>query len=203
MNFSFFSKSQNSETDTTANQSATITENDIDHAIDELLVPEPLEILEQLPQVIEDPNPPKSKPRFRIIKEVKGSKFMLDEVNGISRINWLGSVNKETAVTLLKLGGDSVEFQGYSKLILDRRGLREFDTEARIWMKGFIKGRAKRIVGKVDKLAMVNRQSGSGSIFANFIGSAIRMVMPNLSIKKFSSIFDALDWIMEDDKRRA
>lgn len=200
MNFSFFSKSQ-PETNQTANTPTTITENDIDQAIDDLLVSEPLEDLEKLPPVVEDPHPPKSKPRFRIIKEVNGSKFMLDEVNRISRINWLGSVNQETAATLLKLGGDSVEFQGYSKLILDRRGLREFDTEARIWMKGFIKGRAKRIVGKVDKLAMVNRQSGSGSIFANFIGSAIRMVMPNLSIKKFSSIFDALDWIMEEGKK--
>ncbi len=199
MNFSFFSKSQKPETDSTNTQVSTITDADIDQAIDDLLKGDQNNGGD-LPVIVEEISTTKNKPRFRIIKEVNGSKFMLDEVHGISRINWSGSVNKETVATLLKLGGDSVEFQGYTKLILDRRRLREFDTEARIWMKGFIKGRAKRIVSKVERLAMVNRQSGSGSIFANFIGSAIKMVMPNLSIKKFTDIYDAMDWVMEDKK---
>lgn len=198
MNFSFFSKSQNKEANPTDQPIPTITEEAIDQAIDDLLIGNDLDKIDELSLMVEETPPPKTKPRFRIIEEINGSRFMLDEVNGISRVNWYGVVNQETAATLLKLGGDSVEFQGYKKLILDRRGLREFDTEARIWMKGFIKGRAKRIVSKVEKLAMVNRQSGSGSIFANFIGSAIKMVMPNLQIKKFSSIHNALDWVLED-----
>lgn len=197
MKFSFFSKSPSPETNQSATSTPIVSEEVIDQAIDDLLTSEELQDLEYLSTVVEKSAPKKVKPRFRIIKEVNGSKFMLDEVNGISRINWTGTVTKETAAVLLELGGDSVEFQGYSKLILDRRGLKEFDTEARIWMKSFIKGRAKRIVGKVERLAMVNRQSGSGSIFANFIGSAIKMVMPNLKIKKFSDIHDALDWTME------
>ncbi|MDW3193639.1 MAG: hypothetical protein R8G66_14810 [Cytophagales bacterium] len=198
MKFSFFAKSPSSETKQSTTSTPIVSEEVIDQAIDDLLTSEELQDLEYLSKVVEKSVPKKVKPRFRIIKEVNGSKFMLDEVNGLSRINWSGSVTKETASVLLELGGDSVEFQGYRKLILDRRGLKEFDTEARIWMKGFIKGRAKNIVGKVERLAMVNRQTGSGSIFANFIGSAIKMVMPNLKIKKFTDIHDALDWTMEE-----
>ncbi len=197
MNFSFFSKSQKTENSNTETSVNTLDTSEVDRVIDKILAGSPDETKSETSTIDEAPKA-KSKGRFRVIREFKGSKFMLDQENRISRVNWYGAVDQETAEIMLKLGGDSVEFQGYRKLILDRRRLKEFDTEARIWMKNFIKGRAKNIVGGVDKLAMVNRSSGSGSLFANFIGSAIRMVMPNLKIKKFASIYDAIDWAIED-----
>lgn len=190
MKFSVFNRPNKADTVTLSNK-------DEDGVIDQIISDFTTDTSPALSTIVDDTPSPKSKARFVIVKEVNGSKFLLDKVNGISRVNWYGSVNQETASIMLKLGGDSVEFGGYQKLILDRRGLKEFDTEARIWMKGFIKGRAKRIVGNVKMLAMVNRSSGSGSIFANFIGSAIKMVMPNLRIKKFSSIYAAIDWVLE------
>ena len=192
MKFSVFNRPNKADTVTLSNK-------DEDGVIDQIISDFTTDTSPTLSTIVDDTPSPKSKARFVIVKEVNGSKFLLDKVNGISRVNWYGSVTQETASIMLKLGGDSVEFGGYQKLILDRRGLKEFDTEARIWMKGFIKGRAKSIVGNVKMLAMVNRSSGSGSIFANFIGSAIKMVMPNLRIKKFSSIYEAIDWVLEGE----
>lgn len=97
---------------------------------------------------------------------------------------------------LVTMGADSVEFYGYKKLILDRSNLVEFDTEARVWIKGMLKTRAKKIVRMVERLAIVRATTTKGSIFSNFIASAIKIVMPNLEMQKFDNIEDAVDWLL-------
>lgn len=134
--------------------------------------------------------------KFIIKKEINGSRFELDNVNNISRITWSGNVNFETAKELLTLGADSVEILGYDKLLLDRSALTEFETEARVWIKGLLKTRAKKIVKNVSKVAMINAKSAKGSLFSNFIGSAISMVFPDLQLKKFNSVEESLAWLL-------
>jgi hypothetical protein len=134
---------------------------------------------------------------FDFIKELNGSRFELNKEHKISRITWSGSVNLETASSLLTLGANSVENSGFTKLILDRSNLTEFETEARVWIKGLLKTRAKKIVKKVERMAMINAKTAKGTIFSNFIGSAINMVMPDLYMKKFDNEDEALTWLLK------
>lgn len=134
---------------------------------------------------------------FETLKEINGSKFEYDKLNGIPRITWQGDVGIEEASVLVTLGADYVEFHGCRKLLLDRSSLLEFDTEARMWIKDLLKTRAKRIVKMVDKLAIIKPHSAKGSIFSNFIASAIGLVFPGLEMMKFDSEEEAVSWLNE------
>ncbi|MEO9871332.1 SpoIIAA family protein [Ekhidna sp.] len=133
---------------------------------------------------------------FKMISNMNGSTFEVDKDYGISRITWNGKVDMETARKLVTLGADSVEFHKYKKLLLDRSNLIEFDTQARVWIKGLLKTRAKKIVKMVDKLAIINPETARGTIFSNFIAAAIKIVMPNLVMRKFNSEEEAIDWLL-------
>ncbi|MEQ8237917.1 MAG: hypothetical protein RIA69_01825 [Cyclobacteriaceae bacterium] len=132
---------------------------------------------------------------FDLIEELNGSRFELNNQHKIVRITWNGKVNLETASKLLTLGANSVEFYGFTKLVLDRSNLTEFETEARVWIKDLLKNRAKKLSKKVEKMAIINATTTKGSIFSNFIASAINMVLPDLYMKKFDNEDEAFLWI--------
>ncbi len=149
-----------------------------------------------LPNVEVFPEETKSKDfKFEVIYAMNGSTFEIDKINGISRIVWRGVVDIQSAKELVTMGADSVEFQGYKRLLLDRSNLVEFDTEARVWIRELLKTRAKKIVKMVDKLAIVKATSVKGSIFSNFIATAIKIVMPNLEMQEFQTEDEALNWL--------
>ncbi|MEO9871331.1 hypothetical protein [Ekhidna sp.] len=133
---------------------------------------------------------------FTVVHSMNGSTFELDKNNGIARIIWRGQVDIQTAKKLVSMGADSVEFNGYKKLLLDRSNLIEFETEARLWIRELLKTRAKKIVRKVNKLAIVKATTAKGSIFSNFIATAIKIVMPNLEMQEFNKEEEAFDWLV-------
>ncbi len=132
---------------------------------------------------------------FLVQKEVEGNTFEVDEIAKTCMITWNGVVSINAAQQLISMGADSVEFSGYQKLILNRSNLLEFDTEARVWIKGMLKTRAKKLARLVDQMAIVEAKTAKGSIFSNLISSAIKIVMPNLQMKKFDNIDEALEWL--------
>ena len=109
----------------------------------------------------------------------------------------MGDVNLETAKKLLTLGGDSVEFEGYTLLMIDRFELKEFDTDARIWIKELFKTRAKKLAKNVERMAIINPETSMAGIFSNMLTTAISLVMPGLKVKKFDSREEGLDWLLE------
>lgn len=136
-------------------------------------------------------------PFFIIMAERGGSTLEFDSINKIAMIKWQGTVTVATASRLVTLGASAVNIHGYSKLILDRSNLKEFDTEARIWIKNMLKSEARKISHKVEKLAIVNSTSIKGSVFSNMISSAISLIMPGLTLKKFDTSVAAINWVME------
>ena len=134
---------------------------------------------------------------FLVHKEIEGNTFELDKLNKIAKISWLGNVNLSIASELLTLAGDHIEFNGYTKLLVDRTKLTEFNTEARVWIKDLLKTRAKKIARKVDKVALINAKSSMGKIFSNMMATAISLILPNMKMKKFDEISDAERWLLE------
>ncbi len=134
---------------------------------------------------------------FVIHKEINQNTFELDKDNNIAKIAWFGKVDVSTASELLKLGGDSVEYNGFTKLLIDRSKLTEFDTEARVWIKDLLKTRAKRLARQVEKLAIINAQSSMGKIFSNMMATAISLIIPNMKMKKFDDLIEAEKWLLE------
>ncbi|MFY0598489.1 MAG: hypothetical protein JXR03_02380 [Cyclobacteriaceae bacterium] len=137
------------------------------------------------------------KTNFEIVGEINGNTFSTDKTNGISRVTWEGSVNIEAAEKILTLGADSVEFDGFKKILLDRSQLQEFDTEARMWIKNLLKTRAKGLSKLVEKIAIIKATTAKGSIFSNFIASAIGIILPHLEMRKFDTEKEAIGWLME------
>lgn len=139
----------------------------------------------------------KSNLSFSVVKEANGSTFEVDKINNISRVKWVGNVNLEAAKTLLTLGGDSVEFDGYTKLLIDRYQLKEFDTDARVWIKELFKTRAKKLAKRVEKMAIINPEASMAGIFSNMLTSAISLVMPGLTVKKFDIREEGMKWLLK------
>ncbi len=134
---------------------------------------------------------------FVVQKELDGNIFELDKKNKITKISWYGKVDVKIASDLLNRAGDAVEFDGFTKLLVDRRKLDEFDTEARVWIKDLLKTRAKRIARKVDKVALINAKSSMGKIFSNMMATAISLILPNMKMKKFDDYDEAEKWLLE------
>lgn len=139
----------------------------------------------------------KSNLSFSVVKEANGSTFEIDKINNISRVKWVGNVNLEAAKMLLTLGGDSVEFDGYTKLLIDRYQLKEFDTDARVWIKELFKTRAKKLAKRVEKMAIINPEASMAGIFSNMLTSAISLVMPGLTVKKFDTREEGMKWLLK------
>ncbi|MEO9485018.1 MAG: hypothetical protein ABJG47_16280 [Ekhidna sp.] len=133
---------------------------------------------------------------FQVLAEIEGSIFLVEPKLKIAKIDWSGVVSKDTALKLLSMGADSVEHHNYKRLILNRANLIEFETEARIGIKKFLKMRAKRIAHLVKKMAIITPTSVKGSIFSNLITSAISIIIPNLQFQKFKLEQDALNWLI-------
>ncbi len=134
------------------------------------------------------------------VKKMNGSTFYLDPNNKIVCISWSGVIDGNTAKTLLLLGAEAVESKGYTRLLLDRRRLVEFDTEARVWIKNdLLKSRARHLAARVERLAYLNSSDTKGSIFSNFISAGIKMVFPNLTMKKFDKPNIAVKWLLGMD----
>ncbi len=134
---------------------------------------------------------------FLVHKEIEGNTFEVDKLNQIVKISWFGNVNLSIASELLTLAGDHIEFNGFTKLLVDRTKLSEFDTEARVWIKDLLKTRAKKIAKKVDKVALINAKSSMGKIFGNMMATAISLILPNMKMKKFDEVSEAESWLLE------
>ena len=63
------------------------------------------------------------------------------------------------------LGGDSVEYRGFTRLIVKRHQLKEFDTDARFGSI-LLRIRAKRLAKKIGRLAITHAESSIVSIFS-------------------------------------
>ncbi|MEP1097493.1 MAG: STAS/SEC14 domain-containing protein [Cyclobacteriaceae bacterium] len=134
---------------------------------------------------------------FVVQKEINGNTFSLDKSANITKIAWSGKVSLPIASELLSLAGDSVEFSGFTKLLIDRSKLDEFDTEARLWIKNLLKTRAKKLSKKVEKLAIINAKSAMGAIFSNMMASTISLIIPNMTMKRFENLDEAESWLLE------
>ncbi len=132
---------------------------------------------------------------FQIMSEKNGSEFLLDQVNGMGRINWNGQVDIHTAKKLLRTAFDAISFHNCTKLILDHSQLIVFDTEARVWVKELISYKAESVNDKLVKMASISPKSSIGSMFSNFAGEILKDELPHLTMKRFDNLEDALYWL--------
>ncbi len=134
--------------------------------------------------------------KLELIHDHNGSLLLADKRLKIVMLKWNGVIDKETARELLSKGAENIEFHDYKKLMINRLELVELETEARIWIKKFLQGRAKRIAPKVNKVAFVNPKSVRGSIFSNMLSSAISLIIPTLKTQKFITEAEASQWLL-------
>lgn len=136
-----------------------------------------------------------SKRGFSIVKTMNGSELMINQESGICLLRWKGRVDIETASELLTLGSAAVILNGYRKLMIDRRSLIEFDSEARHWIGNWIETKAKSVSRSIDKLAIINSESVFGNFFNNAFNSTIAHAMPHMKLKKFDRGGPAIRWL--------
>ena len=132
---------------------------------------------------------------FSILKNIHGSFLLGDQIHSVCILKWQGRVDKETASELLTLSEAAVKLDGYTKLLIDRRGLIEFDNEARIWIDGWIRNRAKTTFFSITKIAIINSDTPFGSIFNNSFNSTLASVFPNVELQILTHGTKALEWL--------
>ena len=88
--------------------------------------------------------------QFELIKKKNGSFLFVDEKNRIVKITWYDKVDLDTAQTLLDHGADLIESGYYKNILLNRKELKEFSTEARIWIKNdLLINRGRKLIQNV------------------------------------------------------
>lgn len=136
---------------------------------------------------------------FKLLKRFGENKLYLDEDLGIVKVSWHGMVDQQEAAAILSKGADLLEVGLANKLLLDRKHLIEFTTEARIWIKNeIIKRRGNKLIKRLNRLATVNADSSRGSVFSNFLTSAIKIVYPNLKTGRFKTVEEAINWLIAE-----
>lgn len=139
----------------------------------------------------------KTQSDFTILKNVNETLLLVDKVHSICVLKWRGRVDIETATEILTLAGAAATLNRYTKILIDRSGLIEFDNEARIWIDSWIKTKAKNISHNVDKIAIVNSEAAFGNMFNNVFNAVIALAFPRITTKKFPSSQLALKWLSE------
>lgn len=136
---------------------------------------------------------------FSILKNIHGSVLLGDQVRGVCILKWQGRVDQETASELLTLSVAAVKLGGYTKLLIDRRGLIEFDNEARIWINSWIGTQARSMFVGINKIAIINSDTPFGSIFNNAFNSTISTTFPQIELRVLAHGTKALEWL--NDKK--
>ena len=134
---------------------------------------------------------------FQVVKELNGSSTLVDYSNKIVKVEWEGIVDLATATLLFNASAELVENGQCDKVLLNRKNLTEFTTEARIWIKQeFLKNRSKQLDRKIMKVATVRSISATGSIFSNYINRGIKLVFPRVTLSKFDTEHEAVNWLV-------
>lgn len=138
---------------------------------------------------------PVAQANLSLLKNMHDSVLMIDKINSICLLRWKGRVDIETATELLTLGAAAVQLNGFTKILVDRRGLIEFDHEARIWIDRWLKTKAKSSSQSVDKLAVINSEDSLGNLFNNMFNATVGLAMPRIAMKKFHNGARAINWL--------
>ncbi|MEP1097229.1 MAG: hypothetical protein ABJG78_19090 [Cyclobacteriaceae bacterium] len=132
---------------------------------------------------------------FSVLKNIHGSVLLVDRDRTVCILKWQGRVDKETASELLTLSAAAVKLDGHTKMLIDRRGLIEFDNEARIWIDSWIRTKAKSMFTGINKIAIINSDTPFGSIFNNSFNSTITTVFPQIEVRILVHGTKALEWL--------
>lgn len=134
---------------------------------------------------------------YKILESRNDSTLLIDEENQIVKILWVGEVDELTASYLLTRAANEIE-NGYAKrILLNRKFLGQFTTEARKWIKDdLLKGRAKKMAHMVDKVATVKSSTTMGDLFATLVSSSIKIVFPRLNMSRFDTESEARKWLL-------
>jgi hypothetical protein len=126
---------------------------------------------------------------------MNGSFFEVDQTNGIAKITWRGNVDIQTAKHIVVHCARAIE-KGSEKLLIDQSSLNQFDTEARLWIKVFIKSSIGNVANKLQILASIKPNTAKGNIFSHFASDELKAALPGLKMKKFDFLEEAIDWLL-------
>lgn len=100
------------------------------------------------------------------------------------------------------LGGARLAQMGkVDRIIIDRREVLKQDAECRLWVKNYyFKRHIKPLVPNVKQVAIVEPQSVAGKIYGKTIFASLRLIYPNLKIKSFDGLDEAIQWSGCKDK---
>ena len=136
---------------------------------------------------------------FELVEENNESLLMFDPHKRTIKIYWNGTVEEETAKTILNTGTDMIEEGKVDRILLSREFLSEFSTEARNWIKDdLLKTRGQSLVSKIYRVATVKPTSTIGNVFSALINSSIKLLFPDLKMKQFINEVDATEWLLSD-----
>lgn len=101
------------------------------------------------------------------------------------------------------IGGAKMAEEGkINNIVIDRRNILKQDAECRLWVKNYyIKKHVKPLVPKIKKVAIVESNSIVGKIYGKTIFTTLGLIYPNLTIKSFAEVKQALSWVSEEEEK--
>lgn len=126
---------------------------------------------------------------------VEDSSLEIDDNHGIVKIVWKGNVGVKAAKQIVVHCARAIQ-KGNKKLLIDQSNLSEFDTEARLWVKVFIKSGKGNVTNKLDMLASIKPKSTKGRFFSHFASNELKEALPSLQMIGFDSELEAINWLL-------
>ena len=144
-------------------------------------------------------NPTRVNNLFEKILEKDRNVLLADKVNGILKVVWTEEVNLNSAKIVLNQAAMLVGEGNYDKIILDRKSLKQFEVEARVWIKhSFLAKQANELVEKIAKVAAIDPTDVKGAVYANFINTSIKLIFPSITFSRFEEENAAIEWLTRD-----
>ena len=134
---------------------------------------------------------------FELVEELNESLLMYDPHKKTAKIYWNGDVDKETAKSILSKVLELIEEETATRLLLSREFLSEFTDDARTYMESLLKEKESVMVRNLERVAIVKPDSKKGNLFASLVTSSIKLIVPRLIMKQFSSEEEASEWLFE------
>ncbi|WP_109832122.1 DUF7793 family protein [Reichenbachiella versicolor] len=136
---------------------------------------------------------------MKVLSEKKDASLFHDEVNGIVKFKWNGTVTIETLSELVQKTAQLTQQGKCSYIMFDRRELESYTPEAKSWIKEYMKNEGKAIIKSISKIGAVTSKSTFAQLVSTILVEVLKLYNRNMQYKTFETPELAISWLQEKE----
>lgn len=137
------------------------------------------------------------------IYEAEDAIFEFDEQNATLIFTWKGEVSEHSAKKVLTLANKAAYLTEKVHWLIDRRQLKAYSPEARIWIKNdFVNKIGKELIQKTDKMAAVLSNDPMAQLSSRVLIELLKEQNPEIAYEEFDVVIPASNWLIGQTNKK-